>query len=85
MAVLSSFTILVQFGWIIMVRYGLAHPEVARRIFDRIIEEMADVSTVEQSYRMEGRTMNIILAPKVSKADLRPASSSAPEPPSKGK
>jgi class 3 adenylate cyclase len=26
---LSSFTILVQFGWIVMVQYGLAHPEAA--------------------------------------------------------
>lgn len=59
----------------------MAHPEVARRIFDRIIEEMADISTVEQSYRMEGRTMNIILAPKASKGDKRPSASSAPEPP----
>ncbi len=45
----------------------MAHPEVARNIFDRIIEELADVAIVEQSYRMEGRTMNIIIAPKASK------------------
>ena len=43
----------------------MAHPEVARAKFDRIIVQMADVSVVEQPYRMEGRTMNIVLAPKV--------------------
>jgi translation initiation factor IF-3 len=42
----------------------MAHPEVARAKFDRIIIQMADVSVVEQPYRMEGRTMNIVLAPK---------------------
>ena len=44
----------------------MAHPEVARARFDEIIEAMADVAIVEQSYRMEGRTMNIILAPKAA-------------------
>lgn len=44
----------------------MAHPEVARAKFDAIIEELADVAIVEQSYRMEGRTMNIILAPKAT-------------------
>lgn len=42
----------------------MAHPEVARARFDAIIEEMADIAVVEQGYRFEGRTMNIILAPK---------------------
>jgi len=45
----------------------MAHPEVAREIFDKIIEEMEELAVVEQSYRMEGRTMNIILAPKTAK------------------
>lgn len=45
----------------------MAHPEVAREIFDKIIEEMEELAIVEQSYRMEGRTMNIILAPRVAK------------------
>jgi translation initiation factor IF-3 len=44
----------------------MAHPEVARARFDTIIEELADVAIVEQSYRMEGRTMHIILAPKTT-------------------
>ena len=42
----------------------MAHPEVARDRFDKIIELMSDIAVLEQPYRMEGRTMNIILAPK---------------------
>lgn len=42
----------------------MAHPEVAKARFDQIIADLADVAVVEQPYRMEGRTMNIILAPK---------------------
>lgn len=49
----------------------MAHPEVARARFDAIIEELADVAIVEQSYRMEGRTMHIILAPKVTAAQKK--------------
>jgi translation initiation factor IF-3 len=45
----------------------MAHPEVARDRFDKIIALLADVAVVEQGYRMEGRTMNIILAPKSDK------------------
>lgn len=45
----------------------MAHPEVARGIFDRIIEESSDIAVVEQPYRMEGRAMHIILAPKTNK------------------
>ncbi len=54
----------------------MAHPEVARARFDKIIEEMTDVAIVEQSYRMEGRTMHIILAPK--------APAKQPPPPKRG-
>jgi len=56
----------------------LAHPEVAKRIFDRIIEEMTEVAVLEQSYRMEGRTMTIILAPKGVRA-VRPEAPPRPE------
>ena len=45
----------------------MAHPEVAKARFDKIIGEMSDVAVVEQPYRMEGRTMHIVLAPKEAK------------------
>jgi translation initiation factor IF-3 len=64
----------------------MAHPEVARARLDKIIEVMAEVAVVEQSYRMEGRTMAIILAPKAApqKQGTAPrpqVTKSAPPPP----
>ncbi len=44
----------------------MAHPEVAARLLDRVIETVKDVAVVEQSYRMEGRTMTMVLGPSKS-------------------
>ena len=41
----------------------IAHPETAARVLDRVIEEVGELAVVEQPYRMEGRTMTMILAP----------------------
>ena len=45
----------------------MAHPEVAARLLDRVVAEVKDMVVVEQSYRMEGRTMTMILAPAPNK------------------
>jgi translation initiation factor IF-3 len=45
----------------------MAHPEVAARLLDRVVEEVKDIVVIEQSYRMEGRTMTMILAPAPNK------------------
>lgn len=42
----------------------ITHPEIARRIMDRIVEETSDVSAVEKPPGMEGRTMTMILTAK---------------------
>jgi len=41
----------------------MAHPETAARQLDRVIEAVGDLAVVEQPYRMEGRTMTMIIAP----------------------
>jgi translation initiation factor IF-3 len=41
----------------------IAHPETAAWILDRVIQETKDITVIEQPYRMEGRTMTMILAP----------------------
>lgn len=41
----------------------MAHPEMAAKILDRVIEQVLDIGTIEQPYRMEGRTMTMIVAP----------------------
>jgi translation initiation factor IF-3 len=41
----------------------MAHPEMAARQLDKVVEAVKDIGIIEQPYRMEGRTMTMILAP----------------------
>jgi translation initiation factor IF-3 len=41
----------------------ITYPEIALEDLKEIAEELADVSTIEQAPNMEGRTMNMVLAP----------------------
>lgn len=41
----------------------MAHPEVAAALLDRVVQELGDDAVVEQSYKMEGRTMTMIIGP----------------------
>ena len=40
----------------------MAHPEVAAALLDRVVASLGEEAVVEQSYKMEGRTMTMILA-----------------------
>ncbi len=42
----------------------IAHPEIGRRILERLLEELADVAVAENMPRMEGNTMHTILSRK---------------------
>lgn len=42
----------------------MAHTELGRRILDRIIEDLEEVATVEQSPKQEGRNMTMVLGPR---------------------
>ena len=42
----------------------MAHPEIGRRILERLIEELADVAIAETMPRMEGNQMHTILTRK---------------------
>jgi len=44
----------------------MAHTELGRRMLDRIVEDMGDISTVEQMPRQEGRNMSMVLSPRSS-------------------
>jgi len=48
----------------------ITHPETAQRQLDQMAAEIVDIGSVETSARMEGRTMTLVLAPKVSKAQM---------------
>jgi translation initiation factor IF-3 len=39
----------------------MAHPEIGRRILERLVDELADVAVAETIPRMEGNTMHTIL------------------------
>ncbi len=43
----------------------MAHPEIGRRILERLIEDLADVATPENMPRQEGNQMHTILSQKV--------------------
>jgi translation initiation factor IF-3 len=59
----------------------MAHPEIGRRILERLVEELSEIAVAETIPRMEGNTMHTILggrknAPKKGgAAEKRPASS----------
>jgi translation initiation factor IF-3 len=41
----------------------LAHPEVAARQLDKMVQLVKDIAIVEQNYQMEGRMMTMVIAP----------------------
>lgn len=54
----------------------MLHQEIGRALLDRVVAELAPVSTVDQGAKMEGRTMSVFLSPR---PDLRPAAKAATE------
>jgi translation initiation factor IF-3 len=45
----------------------MAHPEIGRRILERLIEDLTDVAVAETSPRQEGNQMHTILSQRVGK------------------
>ena len=43
----------------------MAHPEIGRRILERLIDELAEVAIAETQPRQEGNQMHTILSQKV--------------------
>jgi translation initiation factor IF-3 len=55
----------------------MAHPEIGRRILERLIRELSDVAVAETIPRMEGNTMHTILGQR-AQARKAPAPSAPP-------
>ena len=57
----------------------MAHPELGKRILDRIAEQVKDVGNVEAAPRVDGRNMLMVLAPvkKVEPKSTKPAGDKA--------
>jgi translation initiation factor IF-3 len=45
----------------------MAHPEIGRRILERLIGELADVAITETTPRQEGNQMHVILSQKIGR------------------
>ena len=43
---------------------SITHPELGKAMLDKIAEKVADVATIEQQARMEGRSMSMMLIAK---------------------
>ena len=46
---------------------AITHKEIGQKVLDRFAEACAEISTVEQKPKMEGRSMFLVLAPKNEK------------------
>jgi translation initiation factor IF-3 len=62
----------------------IAHPEIGRRILERLIQEIGEIAVAENIPRLEGNTMHTILGPRPQTATQRrperPAGTGAPAP-----
>ncbi|AMB94974.1 translation initiation factor IF-3 [Aerococcus sp. HMSC23C02] len=43
---------------------AITHKDLGREVLERFADEMSDIATVEQKPKMEGRSMQLMLAPK---------------------
>ena len=46
---------------------AITHKEIGQKVLDRLAEETADLATVEQKPKIDGRSMFLVLAPKNDK------------------
>ena len=51
----------------------IAHPEIGRRILERLVQEVAEVAIAENMPRLEGNQMSTILAQRPGVEEARPA------------
>jgi translation initiation factor IF-3 len=59
----------------------MAHPELGKKILDRIAEQVRDIGVVEAAPRQDGRNMLMVLAPAKKVEVKPPAKRPAPPPP----
>jgi translation initiation factor IF-3 len=60
----------------------IAHPDIGRRILERLIEELTEVAVAETMPRMEGNTMHTILSRRMQAGSKPPTSPRPAAPPS---
>jgi translation initiation factor IF-3 len=55
----------------------IAHPEIGRRILERLIQEVSELAVSENTPRLEGNTMHTILGPRPQAAQKKPGAAVA--------
>jgi translation initiation factor IF-3 len=58
----------------------IAHMDIGRNLINKVISELADVSTVEAAPRAEGRALTTVLMPKPPKPGTKESEGPAPRP-----
>jgi translation initiation factor IF-3 len=58
----------------------ITHPEIGRELLNRVAGNLKDAANVEKHPQMEGRFMNMILAPVAPKAPPKPKAERPPRP-----
>jgi len=56
----------------------MAHPEIGRRILERLIGELADVAVAEAAPRQEGNQMHVILSQRAGRKSGAPKRTQEP-------
>jgi len=51
---------------------SITHPELGKDLLERLAQQLSDRGVVEQTARMEGRTMTMIMAPNKQKTEASP-------------
>ncbi len=51
----------------------IAHPEIGRRILERLIQEVSEIAMAENMPRMEGNSMHVILGPRPGTGGKKPS------------
>jgi translation initiation factor IF-3 len=51
----------------------IAHPEIGRRILERLINEVSEIAVAENMPRMEGNSMHVILGPRPGTGVKKPS------------
>lgn len=60
------------------------HPELGRRILERVADEVSEIATIEAAPRQDGRNMTMILNPAKKPTTGRPARAAAASAPPSG-
>src|SRR6202008_3056364 len=55
----------------------MAHPELGRRILEKVAERVAEIATVESAPKQDGRNMTMVLNP-LKKPKARPSGGTRP-------